>query len=453
MAIAGASVIAINPVAPTLPVVQDRAVELSGWIDPIGVVGDTITTTVQNLGTQGAGILTEGLPAAWQIITTSSLYSEITSAVFNPFPGLERFFGNLSTYATTLNTGLQESATGYAEHFGELPETLQTAWDFVLQGQFTQAFATITSWSIFGLGELGWPLEPVFALPGEIARDFGLTAVGAVLDTLLVANNATTGYAYSLLSPPITAIYQLTDIMNVVSASIYDGDWVTAVSEVINAPAKVLNAFLNGYQPSVAAEWEFFPGVFSKDGPIDAFFVQLPKAIAAALAGLSEDDEEGEGAESGTAADELTQVSSTEVAGEDSLVTVPVSTGTDEDEDAETTTPTEPADETVPVEGDEEGGEDETVTEPADEVTEEPVDEVTEDVDEITDEEPADEDVTDEDEDADEPADESEDVTEDDADDADADSDSDDAADSDSDSDSDSDKSDSGDNDKSGSDE
>ncbi|ABM13530.1 hypothetical protein H7I42_10570 [Mycolicibacterium vanbaalenii PYR-1] len=377
VAIAGASVIAIGPVAPTLPAAQDRAVELSAWIDPIGVWGDTIATTVQNLGTQGAGLLTEGLPAAWEIITTSSLYSEIASAVFNPAPGLERFFGNLSTYAATIKTGLEESNAGTAEHYAKLPAALQTAWDFVLQGQFTKAFATITSWSIFGLGELGWPLEPVFKIPGEIARDFGLTAVGAVLDTLLVSDNATTGYAYSLLSPPITAIYQLTDILNVVSASIYDGDWVTAVSEVVNAPAKVLNAFLNGYQPSVAAEWEFFPGVFSKDGPIDALFVQLPKAIAAALAALSEDDEADETGETTTAETELPQVSSTALGAEADLVTVAVTTDTDEEdaaaagEDGSTTVPTEPAptDETAPADGETEDGE--TVTEPVDDGTDE----------------------------------------------------------------------------------
>lgn len=404
VAIAGASVIAINPVAPTLPVVQERAVELSGWIDPIGVVGDTITTTVRNLGTQGAGILTEGLPAAWEIITASSLYSEIATAVFNPFPGFEQFFGNLAGYATTIGTGLKESAAGSAEHYGKLPEALQTAWDFVLQGQFTKAFATITSWNIFGLGELGWPLEPIFKIPGEIARDFGLKSVAAVLDVLLVANNATTGYAYSLLSPPITAVYQLTDILNVVSASIYDGDWVTAISEVINAPAKVLNAFLNGYQPSVAADWEFFPGVFSKDGPIDAFFVQLPKAIAAALAGVKAGDED---TETGTAADELSLVSSPALAGNDSLVTLPVSTGTDEDaapvtdEDAGTADPAAPTptDTATPVDG-EETSEDETVADPAEDATEEESDGVTEDdatEDEVTEDEATEDDVTDED--------------------------------------------------------
>lgn len=362
MAITGASVIAIHPVTPTLPVIQERTVELSGWIDPIGVIGDSLTTTVQNLGRRGAGILAEGLPAAWQIITDSSLYSEIASAVFNPMPGLERFFGNLSTYAATINTGLKESSSGYAEHFGELPEALQTAWEYVLQGQFTRAFATVTSWSIFGLGEIGWPLEPVFKIPGEIARDFGLNAVGAVLDTVLVANNATTGYAYSLLSPPITAIYQLTDIMNVVSASIYDGDWVTAISEVVNAPVKVLNAFLNGYQPSVAGEWEFFPGLFSKDGPIDAFFVQLPKAIAAALADLSERDD----ARTATAPDELAEVSTAALSGEDRLVTLPISTGTDVENSDEATEPTGPAGGTATV--GEEVDEDTTVSEPADDV-------------------------------------------------------------------------------------
>ncbi|MDZ4233788.1 MAG: hypothetical protein U1C73_08490, partial [Dietzia sp.] len=271
VALAGASVIAINPVAPALPAVQDRAVELSAWIDPFATWGQTITGTVANLGTQGNAIVTEGLPAAWEVITTGSLYSEIAQAVFKPAPGLEQFFNNLPTYLETLNAGFAESNAGLTEHFAELPAALEEAWQFVLQGQFTQAFANVVSWGLFGLGEAGWPLYPSFEIPGQIARDFGAPTIGAVLDALFVGDTTTTGYAYSLLGPPITAIYQLTDILNVVSGSLYEGDWVTAVSEVINAPAKVLNAFFNGYQASISPEWETFPGIFTPGGPIDAF--------------------------------------------------------------------------------------------------------------------------------------------------------------------------------------
>ena len=153
---------------------------------------------------------------------------------------------------------------------------------------------------------------PAFEIPGQIARDFGATALAAVLDAVFVGDTTTTGYAYSLLGPPITAIYQLTDILNVVSASIYDGDWVTAVSEVVNAPAKVLNAFLNGYQSSVSPSWEVFPGIFTEGGPIDAFFVKLPQTIAQALAGVTAEAETSETTADAT----LATVSSTELAAE-----------------------------------------------------------------------------------------------------------------------------------------
>lgn len=365
VAIAGASVIAINPVAPTLPAVQDRAVELAAWIDPIGVVGETVTNTVENVGTRGNEFFTDGLPAAWEIISNSSLYTEIAEAVFNPFPGLEQFFTNLPTYAATIGAGLEEANAGLTDHFAQLPVALEEAWDFVLQGQFTQAFAKVASWGIFGLGYSAWPLAPAFEIPGQIARDFGAPTVATVLDALFVGDTTTTGYAYSLLGPPLTAIYQLTDIMNVISGSLYEGDWVTAVSEVINAPAKVLNAFLNGYQASISPEWETFPGIFSEGGPIDAFFVQLPKTIAAALAAASEEDSETESTETTettesteTTNDELPQVSSTELAADGELVAVNVSAESPEEgaEEAETV----PAGDEVPVTAEDEVTEEES---------------------------------------------------------------------------------------------
>ncbi|MCV7152075.1 hypothetical protein [Mycolicibacterium pyrenivorans] len=321
--------IAINPVAPSLslPAVQDRAVELSAWVDPIATWGDTISTTVENVGIRGSELATSSLPSLWQIVTNQSIYDDVAAIITNPVPGLQQFFTKLPGYTEIIGSGFQEAQAGLQVHFGKLPETFSAAWDLVLQGKFTQAFAEVTSWLVFGLGEAGWPLFPAFEIPGEIARDLGAPNVAKVLDVLFVGDNAATGYAYSLLSPPLTAIYQLTDILNAVSGSLYEGDWVTAVSEVINAPAKVLNAFLNGYQPSVAAEWETFPGLFSEDGPIATLFVKLPKAIAEAL---SAPPEEAADESATTTEATLAKVTSTEVASDGALVTLNV--------DAETTT-------------------------------------------------------------------------------------------------------------------
>ena len=355
VALVGASAIAINPAAPAMPTaVQDRAVELSAWIDPIGVWGDTISSTFNNVVTRGSDLGMVTLPALWQIATSPVLYDEVASIVFNPVPGLTQFFTDLPGYAETIGSGLSGSAAGVTEHFNELPAVLESAWNNLLNGQFTMAFRDVVSWSVFGLGEAGWPLFPAFEIPGDIARGFGAEKIGEVLDAVFVGGgNAATGYAYSLLSPPITAMYQFTDILNVISGSLYEGDWETAISEVINAPAKVLNAFLNGYQPSVAAEWETFPGLFSEDGPIDAFFVKLPKAIAEIFAPAQDE----EGAETGdTTADvTLTSASSTELPnGELIPVDVDSATETATDEQGtegaaeEAATSEETTEETVP---------------------------------------------------------------------------------------------------------
>lgn len=379
VAIAGASVIAINPVAPSLslPAIQDRAVELSAWVDPVATWGQTVATTVENLGTLGSGLGTSTLPSVWQILTNPSIYNEVAGIISNPVPGLEQFFSKLPGYAETISSGLDGSSAGLQAHLAELPATLQAAWDYVLAGQFTRAFAQVTSWAIFGLGEAGWPLFPAFEIPGEIARDLGAPSIAKILDVLFVGDNAATGYAYSLLSPPITAIYQLTDILDVVSGSLYAGDWVTAVSEIVNAPAKILNAFLNGYQPSVAAEWETFPGLFSEGGPIDALFVKLPKAIAEALAAPSEE------ADTVTADAALAKVSSTDLVPGGDVVTLDVVDAViSEAEPApEADSPIEvtPVSETVTEEVDTATTEEaaEPVTE-ADDATEEPADTVTE---------------------------------------------------------------------------
>ncbi len=312
VAMVGASVIAVNPVAPALPSVADRAVELSAWEDLFAVWSNALATTADNVAARGSDLATIAFPAFVANNTSPDLYAELFGILFNPVPGLTQFVTDLPGYAEIVNSGLAEASAGLTEHFDELPVTLQSAWDNMLAGQFTQAFADVVSWGIFGLGEAGWPLFPAFEIPGDIARGFGAEKIAEVLDLVFVGDgNAATGYAYSLLSPPITAAYQMTDILNVISGSLYEGDWETALSEIVNAPAKVLDAFLNGYQPSVAAEWETFPGLFSEDGPIDTFFVKLPTAIAEIFA-ENEESEETETADTGTTDVTLASVTSTE---------------------------------------------------------------------------------------------------------------------------------------------
>jgi hypothetical protein len=65
------------------------------------------------------------------------------------------------------------------------------------------------------------------------------------------------------------------------------GDFTTALSDLVNAPAVIEGAMLNGYDASFGTD---YPGLLSPDaefsfgpGTLQAFLVDIPQAIAAAI--------------------------------------------------------------------------------------------------------------------------------------------------------------------------
>ena len=324
VAMTGASVIAVTPVAQNLPALeaaQQRAVELVAFENPFAVLGATFSKAFENLNNRGTEISATLVPNLSAILGNEELQRELSVLLFRPETVAQQLQDRLAEHQATLQTGWEQSQAGWAAHTELLPGVLERANSELAAGNFTEAFAHINDWFIFGLGAAGWPLYPSFAVPGQVANDVGAPAIGAILNALLVGDTTLAGYPHAIMVPFVSAIFRFTDSLDEIRAAAQAGDVVTAISHTVNLPVKVLGAFLNGYSPSIAEDWNVFPGLLTPGGPIDSFLVQYPSLIANALKALTGQPAVESGAEA------LDKVSSTALAAEGDTVTPSVETG------------------------------------------------------------------------------------------------------------------------------
>lgn len=299
VAVASAGALAVNPVVatPSLPAVaavsdiRQDAVELSAFQNPLEVLAATITKTVGLTGALGGNIVaTSG--QLLQGLGNPALHAEfaefIRSTLANPLliPGeLLRapfeYGGRLITTGGDL-IGAQLAALQL------LPGVLQQSLTFLSQGKTLEAFGELNTWFLVDvLSDSRQTLLNALAIPGDFADAIGAHALARVFDSVL--NRGTVGnLGRALLGPVVTAVIQVTEILDQTGAALMAGDLATVASNLLNAPAKIVNAFVNGYVPefTVDPQWppQVFPGLLSERGTFDFFFNQIPKAIAAALA-------------------------------------------------------------------------------------------------------------------------------------------------------------------------
>ena len=153
IALVGASVIAVSPIAPPLPDIHlpnpvqvAKEVELAAFVNPITTLTDVIQTAINNLSTTGGQVLAD------------------------PFPVLQQIGVNQQGFATTLSTAAQGLANAIAS--STLPASLQTALGQVAAGDIAGAVSTVNNALTFaGLDLLG-PLTPIFAIPSQMAQNF-----------------------------------------------------------------------------------------------------------------------------------------------------------------------------------------------------------------------------------------------------------------------------------------
>jgi len=286
VAMASAGVIAINPVAPTLPDLQERAVQLSAFANPLTVLQETITKSFTNLNTLGTNI-----PAASTALTgaltnpavLAQLVNLVTANATNPTAALTQLLNFQGTYGDQIATALQSSQTILQTNLANFPTIVQNTLGYLQTGQFVEAFSEVNIYFLVQLLERpGAPLFPLFRIPGDVAETLpGGQILANVLDAVLTRGIAT-GLTRALLVAPITSALFVAETLDHVQASLDAGDTETAISELVNAPLGLVNAFLNGYVPDFPSRSPF-AGLLSPNGFFDYFLVDVPNAIATAL--------------------------------------------------------------------------------------------------------------------------------------------------------------------------
>lgn len=272
VALVGAGAIALSPIQPPLPDVaaarvSEAAVHLVAQPNPLALWSEVIAGAIQNAGGLGQDVLSD------------------------PVPVLRQLLKNQLGYLGTVGETGKGIVLGLAEYFSPdnpfgLQAGIRDAITQIKAGQIAAGFATLTSTIIAGplVVGVGLPLltSGLLEIPVKIAQNVA-AAVGALFDTTNIVPLLTAAIA-PIIAPLNAFGESVQDVVQALGA----GHLLDALTAVINVPARLVGAVLNGYTDVNAG---FTPGLLTvSDNPFGAgllqsVFVNLPRAIAAAVSG------------------------------------------------------------------------------------------------------------------------------------------------------------------------
>ncbi|WP_454788648.1 hypothetical protein [Mycolicibacterium lutetiense] len=270
VALAGAGAIAVSPISPvplrdaavSLPHSLSAPVELTAlagtFEDPIAVWSEVLGTAIES---------------ATQIGNDMSA---------NPLPVLNQIITNQAGYAGLLATSLQAAADSYTQFFTSDDDYrfkyfARQASDYLAAGNVTDAAAVLKE-VVFRLFAFANPLINIMQIPIAMSRN-AVNAFAAVPDLLMPVGLA-------VLNPVEGAILASGDSAQDVLDAVTAGDPAAAFSALVNAPAVLTGAILNGYLHETGGgtsgllSWS--NAVFNR-GLIQGLTVTLPQTIAKAI--------------------------------------------------------------------------------------------------------------------------------------------------------------------------
>jgi hypothetical protein len=260
VALIGASVIALSPIVvapqqvhlPAIPVSSIAATltaSATSTVDPFTEWVQVLTTTFNNLAALGQQVQSD------------------------PAPIVEQIIANQIGYATTISTALANAGGSLAASLTALPQAFLTAAQQLAAGQISNALST-AYFAVLALVEYpALQLLPLLNIPGQVLQNI-TNVVKAVPSVLVVAG-------FSALSTVTSVENAFGDSAQAVYDAVRVGDFGAAVNAIVNAPAVLTDAFLNGY-PATGG-----PGILTPVGAgqtgLVAALLSLRDTIAQAL--------------------------------------------------------------------------------------------------------------------------------------------------------------------------
>lgn len=257
VALLGASVIAISPLAPPMPdihamqrTVSSVGIELSAAVNPIENWIQVFQASAANLGAIGQQV------------------------VDSPAPILKQIVVNQIAAFKDLQTRLEGTAGVVKGIFDGAPNTIATAWGELQSGDIVAAFNTFNDQIVIPLALAGVQVvsdltRPLVSTVNNFAKAFA-TLPDAVFQVIL----------------PLT--YPLVSTVNVVvqaTQDMYDGvvgsDLGAVINTLVNLPANLVDGFLNGAGTTLG--FINTPGLLSPYDPNLGFLASGPISSLIAL--------------------------------------------------------------------------------------------------------------------------------------------------------------------------
>lgn len=216
VALVGAGVIAAAPVAApapphvSLPTIRSAEVALTAAVNPLEAYGQLLNNTFQNIG----------------LLTNQTFQNGIA-------PLLSQVLKNQQTMLQGLGKALQDSLQ--ISNTNSIPAVLQRAVNQLANGQIQDAAETIAT----GVVQVAFPFLPPLLQP--------LNNFVAVVDTLPDVVRAA---GLAVISPPLALVQATGQAIQDIADAFGTGDPRQIVSAVVDAPATMINGFLNGYAPT-----------------------------------------------------------------------------------------------------------------------------------------------------------------------------------------------------------
>lgn len=270
VAVAGASLVAITPMAPHAPDIQQHAVQLVSDTDPAAVWTQFFETTQNNLTQLNELMAANPDPILTQIIANQTASSEeLNTAAQTAFQGLNDYF----------------SGTGDFSFSGELQQGI----DAINNGDATTGFGQIyDAFLVFP----GLQILPLITQIGD-STDAQFSELSAGVTAFF---NGLFGPVLGLIDAGFSQSKAFGSVVDDLSAAMQSGDVQEYFNTLLAAPAIITGGLLNGFDPD--------SGLLSQGGLgfFDAWYnlqVAIAEAItppaagdvvADALAGLSPTD-------------------------------------------------------------------------------------------------------------------------------------------------------------------
>lgn len=230
VALIGAGVIAVSPVAPPthdlhLPAVHVSAVQLAAGVNPLTQWGQVIAEALQNTKTLAAGVLADPAPVLGQVVKNE--------------------FANFGT----LGGALRDFMTAFVGQLGNVPAGLKTGLSQVFTGHISDGFQTLFQTVLTPI------LIPIITIPTFLTdvQGFFVKPVQNLVNVITAAVTPASGVGWVLAAgfPAISVMADTVaatgDSFQRVLDSVKSGNLVGALGAILAIPGTITGALLNGY--------------------------------------------------------------------------------------------------------------------------------------------------------------------------------------------------------------